>query len=55
MKKILLCLLVLPTLVFSQGAANTLNFDGTDDYVSVGAIGKAYTIEFWVNSTNRID
>ncbi len=55
MKKIAFCLFFLPVVVFSQGASKALNFDGTNDYVSVGAIGTFHTIEFWINSNNNID
>ncbi len=55
MKKFIIYFYLMPVLAFSQGAAKTLNFDGTNDYVSVGAIGTFHTVEFWINSTNTID
>ncbi|MEO6902566.1 MAG: LamG-like jellyroll fold domain-containing protein [Bacteroidia bacterium] len=55
MKRLLIYFLFLPAFIFPQGSGKALNFDGTNDYVSAGAIGTANTIEFWVNSTNAIN
>lgn len=54
-KSLILFIVYLPVLALAQGSGSALNFDGTDDYVSAGAIGTTHTIEFWVNSTNLIN
>ena len=35
--------------------AGALEFDGTDDYITVGNIGSVQTVEFWLNNSNAAD
>ena len=40
---------------FSFSTESTLNFDGNNDYISLGSIGTVHTIEFWMNADYPID
>ena len=51
---ILFLAIVIPENVFSQGSASSLDFDGVNDYVDLGAsgitLGSAFTLEAWIYS-----
>ncbi len=39
----------------SGKVSSALQFDGVDDYVSVGDVGSVQTVEFWLNDSNTTD